>query len=224
MKQGMGYHALFVLAGIFLVPGLIGTGYTACAQIFSAGGMGRNGWMFLAGIGLYLAIHLFLYKPITVHVFGHEMTHVLWAWLFGGEVKQFRASRDGGRVIVTKTNFLIRLAPYFFPLYSIAAVCVYGLVSLIAGHHRWFIYLVFVLGFCTGFHICMTSYSLRAVQTDLTVSGYFFSILFILIMNIILLVLLLSIVIESISFLEFLQDSFMKTAYIYSRIFKAVTE
>ena len=56
-----------------------------------------------------------------IYVVGHELTHVVWSWLFGGKVKKFRASSSGGEVVVTKSNFLVALAPYFFPLYELAS-------------------------------------------------------------------------------------------------------
>ena len=65
---------------------------------------------------------LLLPKPMWVYVFGHELTHALWTWLMGGRVKQFKATSKGGHVIVTKTNFLIALAPYFFPVYAVLVV------------------------------------------------------------------------------------------------------
>lgn len=224
MKQNPLHHILFFLSGIILIPVCAGALYSAYLQLSSAGGMERNGLVFGAGLVLYAAVHICLYRPITVHVFGHELTHVLWAWIFGGKVKQFKASKEGGRVIVTKTNFIIRLSPYFFPLYSILVICLYGLISLIAGHNRWFVYCVFTLGITTGFHFGMTLYSLRTVQTDLTASGYFFSVLFIVIMNIIILMFLLSFVMESISFLRFLKDFLVQTGRIYGKAVQAVMQ
>ena len=42
--------------------------------------------------------------------------------LFGGEVKQMKVSSKGGHVLISKTNFLIALAPYFFPLYAFIVI------------------------------------------------------------------------------------------------------
>ena len=62
---------------------------------------------------------------MLIYVYGHELTHVLWTWAMGGRVKKFKASSTGGQVVVTKTNFLIALAPYFFPLYAVLVVLVF---------------------------------------------------------------------------------------------------
>lgn len=110
-----------------------------------------------------------------VYVFGHELTHVLWTWLLGGRVKKFRASSKGGHVVVTKNNFVIALAPYFFPIYAVLVVLVY-----LAGDWiwRWRSYLVWfhlLLGASYGFHITLTWHILKSTQSDITDQGYIFS-------------------------------------------------
>ena len=86
----------------------------------------------LAGSACWLVIFVFLPKPMLVYVFGHELTHALWTWAMGGKVKRFKASARGGQVVVTRTNFLVSLAPYFFPLYAMLVVLVFS-----AGHRLW---------------------------------------------------------------------------------------
>ena len=63
---------------------------------------------------------------MLLYVFGHELTHAIWTWLMGGKVSQFRVSRVGGYVVTDTNNFWISLAPYFFPIYSILALLLYG--------------------------------------------------------------------------------------------------
>ena len=41
-------------------------------------------------------------------------------------MRQFRVSRTGGYVVTDTNNFWISLAPYFFPIYSILALLLYG--------------------------------------------------------------------------------------------------
>ena len=67
---------------------------------------------------------------MSLYVFGHELTHALWVWLMGGRVSRFRVGREGGHILTDKNNFLIALAPYFFPLYSILVLALYGALSL----------------------------------------------------------------------------------------------
>ena len=76
----------------------------------------------LGGAACWIVIFLLLPKPMWIYVFGHELTHALWTWLFGGEVKKMKITSAGGHVVISKTNFLIALAPYFFPLYVVLVI------------------------------------------------------------------------------------------------------
>ncbi len=38
----------------------------------------------------------------------------------------FKVGREGGYIIADRRDFLVSLAPYFFPLYSILAILVFG--------------------------------------------------------------------------------------------------
>jgi len=129
----------------------------------------------LSGVACWVVIYALLPKPMWVYVFGHELTHALWAWLFGGQVKRFKASSQGGHVVVTKSNFLIALAPYFFPLYAVAVVLVY-----LIGHWFWnwapyAVWFHLMLGAAYAFHLTLTWHVLKTQQSDITQQGYLFS-------------------------------------------------
>ena len=80
---------------------------------------------FFIGFAVYLVIHIVFYKPVFIHVMAHELTHIFWAFLFGGKAKKLEVSASGGRVLINRTNFVITLAPYFFPLYTFIFLAVY---------------------------------------------------------------------------------------------------
>ena len=61
------------------------------------------------GAACWFTVYALLPKPMWVYVFGHELTHALWTWLFGGKVKKFKVSALGGHVVITKSNFLIAI-------------------------------------------------------------------------------------------------------------------
>ena len=129
----------------------------------------------LGGAGCWLTIFLLLPKPMRVYVFGHELTHVLWTWLFGGRVKKFKTSASGGHVVVTKNNFLIALAPYFFPLYVVLVIVCFAIGHLIWGWERHLVWFHFLIGAAYCFHITLTAHILQTRQTDITSQGYLFS-------------------------------------------------
>ncbi len=130
---------------------------------------------FGGGAALWLVTFALLPKPLWIYVLGHEATHALWTWLCGGRVKSFKVSGRGGHVNVSKTNALITLAPYFFPLYSLLWELLFWL-----GRWRWqwepnspVHHLG--LGLTYAFHLTLTAYVLRIRQPDIVQEGAWFS-------------------------------------------------
>ena len=103
-----------------------------------------------------------------IYVFGHELTHALWTWLFGGQVKKMKVSSSGGHVIISKTNFLIALAPYFFPLYAVIVVGVFALGHLIWNWQRLSRLVSFVRrrGVCVSRHADVSHACKRGKRTS----------------------------------------------------------
>jgi peptidase M50B-like protein len=164
-----------MLMGILLLPLCVGA-CTALWRVVRATGSADTIWVALAGgAACWWAVYLMLPKPMRVYVFGHELTHALWTWLFGGSVHKFKVTSNGGHVVVTKTNFLIALAPYFFPIYAMAV-----LLAFCIGHWAWnwspyFVWFHLLLGAAYAFHLTLTWHILRIEQTDITSQGYLFS-------------------------------------------------
>ena len=52
-------------------------------------------------------------------------------------MKKIKVTSSGGHVHITKTNFLIALAPYFFPLYAVLVVAVFAIGHLIWNWQRF---------------------------------------------------------------------------------------
>jgi len=164
----------FIIA-ILLLPVCIGAGQTLWLVMSRCGGADTTFVPILGGAACWLAIYLLLPKPMWIYVFGHELTHVIWVWLFGGSVKKFKATSSGGHVIVDKTNFLIALSPYFFPLYAILVVA-----AFVAGHLIWnwkdfFVWFHLLVGAAYAFHVTLNVHVLKTQQSDITSQGYLFS-------------------------------------------------
>jgi hypothetical protein len=164
-----------MLIAIVLLPVCIGAGQ-ALWMIIRASGSADTTWVpMLAGAVCFVVIYILLPKPLWIYVFGHELTHALWTWLFGGDVKRFKVTSSGGHVIISKNNFLIALAPYFFPLYAVIVVAVFALGHLIwnwRGYLPWF---HLFLGAAYAFHVTLTGNVLKTQQSDITGQGYLFS-------------------------------------------------
>jgi hypothetical protein len=121
----------FVFA-ILLLPVCAGAAM-ALGRVLSASGRADLVWVpMLAGAACWGVVFLLLPKPMWIYVFGHELTHVLWTWIFGGRVKKMKVSSAGGQVVISKSNFVIALAPYFFPLYTVLVIAAFA-----AGHCFW---------------------------------------------------------------------------------------
>jgi hypothetical protein len=124
----------------------------------------------------------------------------------GGRVSKFRVSGEGGHIVTNRTNFLIALAPYFFPLYSVLAIAVYGIASLFFNVASYGQLLYATLGVTWAFHLTFTCWMIPKNQTDLSDHGTFFSLVFIYVMNLLLLSALLVIASPQITFASFAAD------------------
>jgi hypothetical protein len=142
-------------------------------------------------------------RPLRVYVLGHELTHAIWARAMGGKVYDWGASRDGGYVLTDKTNFWVALAPYFHPLYSIAVVAAYGVISLFYDLRPFTPVLFGLLGVTWAFHFSFTLWMIPKGQTDLTAHGTFFSLVVIYLLNLLILCALLIFAAPEVTFARF---------------------
>ncbi len=176
----------FILA-IVLLPVCAGA-MMALGRVLRFTGRADAIWIaLLAGAGCWLAIFLLLPKPMRIYVFGHELTHALWTWLFGGCVKKFKAGSSGGYIVVTKSNFLIALAPYFFPVYVALVLAAFAIGHLAWGWQRYLVVCHLLIGVAYAFHLTLTFHILKTRQTDITSQGYLFSAVVIFLGNIVVL-------------------------------------
>ncbi|HLH55349.1 MAG TPA: M50 family metallopeptidase [Verrucomicrobiae bacterium] len=164
-----------LIVAILLLPLCAGAG-EALWNVLRASGRADTIWVAaLSGAACWVVIYLLMPKPMWLYVFGHELTHALWTWLMGGRVKKFRASSKGGHVIVTKNNFIIALAPYFFPVYAVLLVVAYWAGNFLWNLRPYAVWFHLVLGAAYGFHVTLTWHILKSTQSDITEQGYLFS-------------------------------------------------
>lgn len=166
---------LKTLLAILLLPACVAA-VSTLVRVGRAGGGADTVWVpFLGGAACWLVVFLLLPKPMLLYVFGHELTHAVWTWLFWGRVQKFKASAKGGHVVVTRSNFLVVLAPYFFPLYAVLLVLVFAAGHLLFGWARYLVWFHLLLGAAYCFHVTLTAHVLRTRQSDITSQGYLFS-------------------------------------------------
>ena len=166
---------LKLIFGIALLPVCFGA-VSALWMVVRASGRADTIWVaIVSGAACWLVIYLLLPKPMWMYVFGHELTHVLWAWVCGGRLKKFKVTSSGGHVVVTKTNFLIALAPYFFPLYAAMVVGAFVTGDLIWDWRHYAAWFHLLLGAAYAFHLTLTWHVLKSRQTDISDQGYLFS-------------------------------------------------
>ncbi len=206
----------FVIA-LFLLPVcgiLTQTFFTAFAQATVAQRLwaGEEFWFFSLGAVLWLIAFFGLSRPVILYVFGHELTHAIWVWMMGGRVSRFRVTRDGGHIVTNRTNFLIALAPYFFPLYSILVIALYGILSLFVDVHPYTKLLYALIGVTWAFHFTFTCWMIPKNQTDLTEHGTFFSLVVIYLINLILLSVMLVLAARQVTFLALARDFVANTS------------
>ena len=161
------------LIALALLPVCAGAAKALWMVIERCGSADTTWVPFLAGAACWLVIFLMLPKPMWLYVLGHELTHAVWTWLFGGAVKKMKISSAGGHVVISKTNFLIALSPYFFPLYAVIVIGVFAL-----GHWLWrwpLVYFHLFVGAAYAFHVTLTIHTLQTKQSDITSQGYLFS-------------------------------------------------
>lgn len=164
----------FILA-VFLLPFCAGAAMALWSVLCASGGADTVWVPLLAGAACWVVIFLLLPKPMWIYVFGHELTHALWTWLFGGQVKRMKVTSGGGHVVISKTNFVIALAPYFFPLYAALVVAVFALGHFFWGWLNYLVWFHLLLGTAYAFHLTLTWHVLKTRQSDITSQGYLFS-------------------------------------------------
>ena len=90
-------------------------------------------------------------------------------------------------MVVSKNNFLISLAPYFFPVYAALIVAVFWAGNLVWNWGRLLVWFHLLLGAAYAFHATLTWHILKTDQSDITQHGYLFSAVVIFLGNILVL-------------------------------------
>lgn len=110
----------------------------------------------------------------SMQVIAHELTHAFFALITFHKVKNIRLNPDdtGGEMeFVGEENWLIVIAPYFFPIFIFVFI-------FITFFLRQNIIFSVVLGYLLGYHLDTVASQIHDKQTDLPKVGYKFCFMF----------------------------------------------
>ena len=206
------------IIAILLLPVCAGAA-SALWRVIQQSGSADTTWVpLLAGAACWGVIFFLLPKPMWIYVFGHELTHAVWTWLFGGQVKKFKASSTGGHVVISKSNFVIALAPYFFPLYAVLVVAVFAAGQYFGNWKELLPWFHLLLGAAYAFHVTLTWHVLQTRQTDITDQGYVFSAVIIFLGNVAVLLLGIPLLASKVGVWEALKWWYAGTGEVFHRV------
>ncbi len=114
----------------------------------------------------------------NMEISAHEITHAFFALLTLHRVKSIRVDPDnsgGNMAFEGEGNWLIIIAPYFFPLFGFFAMVGISLYTAFAPTN---LLLNGILGYFIGYHLDVVSSQIHEKQTDLPKVGYKFCAVF----------------------------------------------
>jgi len=212
----------YFLVGLLLLPSSLAAAYSTISQIIHSGDFRQTILFFLIGFASYLTFFVAFRKPLRAYIVGHELTHALWVFLFRGKVHEIRLSGRQGRIKATKRNTLIALAPYFFPLYTLLLITAYSLARRWIHFGNYYRVVVFAIGFTWSFHLLLNIFILRRGQDDLKFSGSFFSLVLIVLLNLLVLGLIMAFVSEGITLKSYVSGLTRDVVGFYTAIGRAL--
>lgn len=160
------------IAAVILLPGLVYALYFVVRRLAVA----PTVVPFLIGAGVYAACFVGLARRRIGFwtVVEHELTHAIFAWATFHRVVGFSATRSGGHIhYVGRGNWLIAIAPYFFPTFTLIAI---ALLSWMPPHPA--AVGAVVLGATIAHHALSTWSEAHRHQVDLREVGWLWSWMF----------------------------------------------
>jgi hypothetical protein len=156
----------------------------AWIEVYKNSSFTESSRLFFYGFGGGFVLWIFLGRFLRFFQnFEHELTHLLVGLIFFKRPRAiFASENEGGLVSLYGGNFIITLAPYFLPTFSLL-ILPFFLLFQVTFHG----YLYVILGFLTGYHVISTCEEFNFRQPDIQVSGRIFSIVFCLLGNIVML-------------------------------------
>lgn len=111
----------------------------------------------------------------SMQIISHELTHIVFAYLTLHNAGRVRINPDGSggsMILEGRGNWIITLAPYFFPLFTFIYMLLMPNILKISGNN-WLVYAVF--GYLFGYYAMTVLSQVHPNQTDIIREGYVFS-------------------------------------------------
>jgi len=136
---------------------------------------------FVSGFLVFIPLwYIWMRKAHFFSTFEHEFTHLIVGLIFFKKPETFNVTAtQGGNVSLHGNNFLITLAPYFFPTFSLLFLPVYFIIN-----SKFNIFFFAILGILSSYHFFSIVQEFSYKQTDIIKSGRIFSTFFIIFANI----------------------------------------
>jgi hypothetical protein len=211
---------LRLLVLVLLAPLAFSLVYEAYRYIRSSIQLQDVVW-FLLGFGFYVVLYvpLLAEKLRFLEVLEHEMGHTAVSLAFLKVPESMKAHYiKGGEVGPVRGDFLAHLAPYYLPVLTIPLLLIRPLVSVTLGKA-----LDFLIGFSLAFHYsALFARELRFNQPDLCRMGRIFSVVVILVFNVVWLVITLAVMTGDYSgLLTYFKKSLARTSALYTALWQA---
>jgi|GEM_PF-520376 len=195
------------LLGLMLLPVLAISAVATWRTVSQIPFLSGSATMLLVGVMAYVVFHVFIYQPTAIYVLAHEFTHAIFAVLAGIKVRRIKVAATGGYVELDGSNFIVDLAPYFFPLYSFVIATLFLVFDRIYNLEEYYLFFFFILGLTMAFHWLSNWETMKIEQPDLKITGKIFGIVFILIGNLLFLNIILTFVfINQINFSDLVEN------------------
>jgi hypothetical protein len=152
------------------------------------------------GLIAFVVVYFFVWEPMKVYQKGQKILEVVF---------KFFAP-------------LVKVAPYVLPIYTILLFCIYPLAYLFRPYDETTVYFVFLFGFSIALHLVFGAKSLRTKQSDFLKANYIFGFTLVYIIDVVLFSLLLNLVFEKFSFVNFFNAAYKTSHEIIVAIVKQV--
>jgi hypothetical protein len=154
--------------------------------------LGVISWLMILCLGKILLGRV---VGLRVYVLAHELTHLVWTFLSGGKGRLERVGTEGGSMVTDRTNLMIVLSPYFYPLLTVLVVVMAPLLGWAGDFYvigqswqaRLDGLLYGLVGFTLSHHYTFTLCVLPTGQSDFKYYGRVFSLAVIWMMNVVVL-------------------------------------